>query len=114
APGRPGSRLMLDVGWGKRERGSTVIDRRPPFNRRSENADARRLHALRAGLRLEVHRLALFQAAVARALDSAEVGEDVSRSIAGLDEAEALFSVEPLDGTCSHTAYPLCTVHPPE
>ena len=46
--------------------------------------------------------LAFIQAVEARALDSADVNEYVGAAGVGLDESEALLSVEPLNGSGLH------------
>ena len=70
----------------------------------SEPADVLGLQALRALCDLELDLLALFERTVAVARDGAEVCEDVGRAVVRSDEAEALFGVEPLDGSGCHTA----------
>ena len=68
----------------------------------SEAADASRLQALGAHLRVELDVLTLGELAVAGGLDRGEVGEHVSRTVVRLDESETLFRVEPFHGTCCH------------
>src|SRR6476620_10283448 len=65
--------------------------------RSSEDADRRGLRALLALLDFELDALVLGQRLEARALDLAEVREQVLAARVGGDEAEALAVVEPLD-----------------
>src|SRR5690606_26584933 len=71
-----------------------------------ERTDVRRLQALLALLDVELDLLVLVQAAVAAGLDGAEVREDVLAAVVRGDEAEALVSVEPLDGSGGHVVTP--------
>src|SRR3954469_18752046 len=69
---------------------------------RSERANVRGLRALLPLGNLELHPLVLLQAAVARHLDSGEVGEDVGAAVVRGDEPEALVRVEPLHNAGNH------------
>src|SRR5690606_33861986 len=69
---------------------------------RSERADRGGLHALGALSRLELDLLVLLLLLEAFAFDGGGVDEDVSGVVVRRDEAEALFRVEPLDGTGGH------------
>src|SRR5690606_13428083 len=51
---------------------------------------------------LELDLLVLLERAVAARRDGRVVGEDVGAAVVGGDEAEALFSVEPLHGSGCH------------
>src|SRR6476620_7835279 len=64
----------------------------------SERADVLGLRALLALRDVELDLLALEQLAEALGVDVREVGEDVRAATLLLDEAEALFRVEPLHG----------------
>src|SRR5690606_239303 len=68
----------------------------------SDRAALGGLRALLALRHLELDLLVVLEGAVARTLDLAEVREQVLAAVVGGDEAEALFSVEPLDGSSSH------------
>src|SRR6478735_4346801 len=68
----------------------------------SDDLDLLGLGALRALRDVEVDLLAVLELAVAAALDGRVVNEDVSAAAVLLDEAEALFAVEPLNGACCH------------
>src|SRR5580693_10730007 len=70
---------------------------------RSGDANVSGLRALRALGHLELHLLVLLEAAEALAVNLGVVHEDV-RSVGAGDEAVALLSVEPLDGSLSHVA----------
>src|SRR5215218_9937838 len=61
-----------------------------------------RLRSLGAGADLEGHRLPLLQGLVALHVDCRVVDEDVLSAFIDRDEAEALLSVEPLDGPSRH------------
>src|SRR5918993_2318482 len=76
-----------------------------------EAADVLCLQTLGALRDLELDLLALFERTVAVARDGAEVREDVGRAVVRSDEAEALFGVEPLDGSGCHTAVLLSYGH---
>src|SRR6478735_5265030 len=69
---------------------------------RSERTDVLRLRALRALGDVELDLLVLVQRLVAVGLDGRVVHEDVVAAVLLGDEAEALLSVEPLDGALSH------------
>src|SRR5690606_2179293 len=69
-----------------------------------DDADVLRLRALGAGAGGVFHLVALVQALEARALDRAEMHEEVLAAVVRGDEAEALVTVEPLDRTCCHDA----------
>src|SRR4051812_34667185 len=71
-------------------------------DRSLQRLDRRGLLALRAVLDLELHLLVLLQGLEARALDFGEVREEVFAAAIGLDEAETLGVVEPLDGAGAH------------
>src|SRR5215470_5889198 len=71
--------------------------------------DTGRGRALRALLGLVLDLRALFEGAIAIALDRAEVDEHVVRAVVGCDEPVALVVAEPLDGSGRHLAsYFLC------
>src|SRR5690606_20385727 len=78
---------------------------------RSETANLRGLRALLPLCDLELDPLAVFQAAVAAADDLGEVHEYVGRAAVRCDEAEALLSIEPLDGSLSHVKLSLRMVN---
>jgi hypothetical protein len=50
--------------------------------------------------------LAFIETVQARALDSADMDENVLPAAVGLNEAETFGGVEPLDRACSHYLYP--------
>ena len=64
------------------------------------------LRALLALRDVEAHLLAFLELAEALGVDVRVVGEDVSAATVLLDEAEALFRVEPLHGASSHVISP--------
>src|SRR6478735_68928 len=68
----------------------------------SDGADLLGLRALGTLGDVELHALGLLERAVAAALDGAVVHEDVRAATVLGDEAEALFSVEPLDCSLCH------------
>src|SRR5829696_3053405 len=68
----------------------------------SDRLDLLRLGALLTLRDVELDLLALLQLAVAATLDSRVVNEDIGAAAVLLDEAEALFAVEPLHGACCH------------
>src|SRR3954469_18691573 len=68
----------------------------------SDALDLFGLGALRALSHIELDLLALLELAVAAALDGRVVNEDIGAAAVLLDEAEALFAVEPLHGACCH------------
>lgn len=74
--------------------------------RRLDSLDVHCLGTLGALLDVEGNLLVLFEGAVARGVDCRVVSENVLAAIFRGDEAEALFSVKPLDGTCSHNFSP--------
>src|SRR4051794_15641569 len=86
--------------------GRPALDRLP---RGSDRAHVDRARPLVTGLRLEADLGALGQGAMAVADDRALVDEEILRAIVGLDEAEALVVVEPLDCSGRH-AFPPLTV----
>jgi hypothetical protein len=65
----------------------------------SDDSDVLRLLALAAGRDVELDALPLLQRLVTRALDARVVDKDIVAALAG-NEAEALFTVEELHGTC--------------
>ncbi|MPM34362.1 hypothetical protein SDC9_80944 [bioreactor metagenome] len=67
-----------------------------------DHGDVGRLHALRALDGLELDPVALVERTVAVGVDGGEVSENVGGAVLGRDEAEALLSVEPLDGAGVH------------
>lgn len=67
-----------------------------------ERADVLSLGTLGALGDLELHLLVLVERLVAARRDRGVVSEHIRGSVVGSDEAEALFSVEPLDGACCH------------
>src|SRR5580692_3648282 len=71
--------------------------------RRSGDPDVGSLRALRPLGHFELHALVLLQAAEAVAVNLGVVHEDV-RPVGAGDEAEALFRVEPLNGSLCHVA----------
>src|SRR3954470_21967323 len=73
----------------------------------SDALDLLRPGALRPLRDVELDLLAFLELAVAAALDGRVVNEDVSAAAVLLDEAEALFAVEPLHGACCHWCCPL-------
>src|SRR6478735_1639663 len=75
--------------------------RRPPPNR-LEDGHVRRLRALVTLLGLVLHLRAFVERAITRALDRAEVDEQVFAALIGCDEAVALVRVEPLDSSGCH------------
>src|SRR3954469_7944878 len=74
-----------------------------------DDADQVGLRSLLALGDLELDALVLLEAAIAVRLDRAVVHEDV-RAVVGLDEAVALFAVEPLDDALRHDALLLAGV----
>src|SRR5690606_12263965 len=112
--GRRGERRAHAVRAARVERAGT--ERRRPRHRvpgpsvcgpgsallKSERADVLRLGALGALRDVELDLLVLVERAVPARGDGRVVGEDVRATVVGGDEAEALVSVEPLHGTCSH------------
>ncbi len=68
--------------------------------------DIYRLEALGALLDIELHRIALIEAAIAGSLDSSIVNKHIFTG-GTLNEAVPLFTVEPLDSTFLHGS-PLC------
>src|SRR5690349_20476365 len=70
-----------------------------PRRSSAHRADVGGLRALLALRHLELHALRFGQGLEARALDLAEVGEQVLAAAVGRDEAEALALIEPLHGT---------------
>jgi hypothetical protein len=87
-PGREGA-----AGTGRRLQGNGV-----PLG--SDDPDVLGFFALATGSNVELDVLALIEGLVTGALDVGVVHENVISSSAG-DEAEALLSVEELDGACS-------------
>ena len=79
---------------------------RAPARYASGGDDVLRLRALLALRDVEGHLLAFPKLAVALGGDVREVGEDVGAAAVLLDEAEALFRVEPLHGASSHVISP--------
>lgn len=94
---------------------------RPPLrsSRQLDRANVLRFLALLAGRNVELDLLALVERLVAIALDCGEVDEHVVRTFAR-DEAETLFGVEELHGTCSQRTLvsqrgpPTISAGPPE
>src|SRR4051794_38802622 len=76
----------------------------------SGNANVLSLGTLGALGEVELDLLVLVQRLVAVCLDRGEVNEHVLAAAVLSDEAEALFSVEPLDSTLSHDLFPLLTL----
>src|SRR6476469_5909184 len=72
----------------------------------SGDADVLRLRTLGARRDVELHLLVLVERLVAVGLDGGVVDEDVLAATVLRDEAEALFGVEPLDGSLSHVRFP--------
>src|SRR5215470_18138937 len=70
----------------------------------SDGADLLGLRTLLALGNLELDPLVLLQGAVAARLDRGEVHEHVGSTAVHGDEAEALFGVEPLDGSLRHVS----------
>src|SRR3954469_21043566 len=79
----------------------------------SDALDLLGLRALRALSHVELDLLALLQLAVATALDGRVVNEDIGAAAVLLDEAEALFAVEPLHGACCHWCCLFWLARPP-
>src|SRR3954470_10153114 len=79
------------------------------FAMRSGDADVLRLRTLRALSEVELDLLVLLERLVAAGLDGREVNEHVLAAAILSDEAEALVSVEPLDGALSHDLF-LCSL----
>src|SRR4051794_3059135 len=73
------------------------------MSRGSDDADPLGLGALLALADFELHTLALVERLEAGALDLGVVDEHVRTPAILSDEAEALFTVEPLDTALSHT-----------
>src|SRR5215813_14378427 len=71
-----------------------------------DGANLLRLGALLALGDLKLDPLVLLQRAVAARLDGGEVHEHVRSAAVDSDEAEALFGVEPLDGSLRHVSLP--------
>src|SRR6476659_4544366 len=69
-----------------------------------DGGDGLRLRALRTLRDVEGHRLVLLEGAEAVGVDGGVVNEDIRAASLLGEEAEALFSVEPLDGSGSHKA----------
>src|SRR6478736_8427774 len=76
---------------------------------KSGDADVLSLGTLGALGEVELDLLVLVERLVAARLDRGEVDEHVLAAAILRDEAEALFSVEPLDGALSHDLFP-CSV----
>ena len=74
---------------------------------RSEGTDALRLQALWALSDVELDALAVLKGAVAVGLDGGVMDENVLVLTVNGDEAEALVSVEPLNGSLCHGVVPL-------
>jgi hypothetical protein len=74
--------------------------------RASDRLDVGRLLALRAAGHLEGDLLAFLERAETLTLDRGEMREEVLAAVVGLDEAESLRIVEPLDRTGSHDSCP--------
>src|SRR5665647_1806505 len=72
---------------------------------RSERTDVLRLRALRALGDVELNLLVLVKRAVSAAGDGRVVREHVGAAVFGSNEAEALFSVEPLHGASCHNLF---------
>src|SRR4051812_604412 len=72
--------------------------------RTSDGDDVLRLQALLALRDVELDLLALLQLTEALSRDVRVVSEDVGAAAVLLNEAEALFRVEPLHGTCAHNS----------
>src|SRR5674476_1001036 len=72
---------------------------------RSERADVLRLRALRTLGDVELNLLVLIERAVSAAGDGRVVREHVGAAVLGSNEAEALFSVEPLHGASCHNLF---------
>jgi hypothetical protein len=70
-------------------------------------AISRRLAGPAIGHDVKDHLLAFVQAVKARALDGADVNENIRPAIVRLNEAEALLGIEPLHGSVMHGSY-LC------
>src|SRR5581483_9488657 len=77
---------------------------RSPGDHSVHDADVLRLGALRTGGQIKLHLVVLLQVPVAGTGNRAEVDEDVRAGFRG-DEAEALLTVEPLDGAHCHGTY---------
>src|SRR5579871_765017 len=89
--------------------GRTAEGREPtgprPAHGLADDAHVGGLGALVTLLGLVLHLRALVQAAVARALDGAEVDEQVLTAFIGGDEAVPLVGVEPLDSSGCHISH---------
>src|SRR5215210_4013124 len=72
-----------------------------------DGADLVRLRTPRTLRGLELDALSLVQRPVAGRLDRAVVHEDIRAAAIDLNEAEALLTVEPLDGSLCHELYHL-------
>src|SRR5262249_25527088 len=84
-----------------------AADGRPPPALCLDQADVRRLRALLTLLGLVLHLRALVERAVPRALNRAEVDEEVLAALVGGDEPIALVRVEPLDSSGCHISFHL-------
>src|SRR5690349_7872346 len=72
---------------------------------KSDDADVLGLRTLGASGEVVLDLLVLIERLVAAGLDSGEVDEDVLAAAILRDEAEALVSVEPLDGSLCHVLF---------
>src|SRR5689334_170008 len=88
--------------------GSYQLTTSPRWGRASERADVLRLRALRTLGYVELDLLVLVEGLVALRLDGRVVNEDVVAAVLLGDEAEALLSVEPLNGALSHARISPC------
>src|SRR4051812_43362862 len=73
-----------------------------------DRPDVHRLRALVPGLLLVLHLGVLWKGLEALAVDARVVHEEVTLTLVGGDEPEALLVVEPLDGPGRHIAHPPC------
>src|SRR5829696_4229450 len=71
-----------------------------------DGADSVRLRTLWALCGVELHTLAFIERTVTGRLDRAEVDEHIRSAAIYRDEAEALFTVEPLNGSLCHETSP--------
>jgi hypothetical protein len=100
---------------GRRER-RPFVDKLVATNNRREHFASDFLELIGGGLAgaailndLVAHLLAFTQIAQARALDGADMNENIRAAVIGLDEAVALLSIKPFHGSSSHVVSPSIT-----
>src|ERR1700704_269688 len=114
-PGFPGRACEARVAVGtsrEGKKGSRILCGTPSLNLpgriqavKLDSGDAGGLRALCALTDLELNALVLIESAEAAGLDLGVVDKDVAFCVVRGNEAEALFSVEPLDGAQCHFCF---------